>query len=544
VSVSRLTLAAVFLVAVLVDSDSQSVKGRAAILVMSAYFMASILVFAGTWNSWWRDYRSAPLAHILDIVVFGTMVLLTDGYTSPFFTFSVFLILSATIRWSWRETLLTAAAVCVLFFAGGLTSALNQATPLEVDRVLIRATYLVVLSILVIWFGVTQEASRSSRPKSLAEEPTGCSAAPTQLALTIAVERMPAKRATIVWWDHEEPWVHVTQQPGGELAEARYGPQEFGGGLSDSPDDRPILFDIPNSRAITIDSKGRPINVPVPHLLLSPLLTSWNLAAGILVRIRSGTHSGEIILEEISGVCRDDLLEAARLGEELSNLFDRHSALSNSAEASIEKAKISLSRDLHDNVLQSLSGASFRLEALRSWIRAGRPADAEISAIQAQLADEQKSVRLLIHQLRNGRNPEKLIELGKSLEDLVTQLGTQWGIDCCTNRPSSAIQVPAWMERPIGQMIREAAANAVRHAGATRIECDIQQDEEEVVLSVRDNGRGFALDGKFDEQAVREKGFMPWSIYERAKGLGGSISLFSRATGSQLQVRLPIGGLA
>jgi signal transduction histidine kinase len=218
--------------------------------------------------------------------------------------------------------------------------------------------------------------------------------------------------------------------------------------------------------------------------------------------------------------------------------------MSNTAEATIESAKTALSRDLHDSVLQSLSGASFRLEALRSWIRAGRPADEEISGIQAQLAEEQKSVRLLIHRLRNGRDSEKFVELGKSLEDLLAQLSAQWGIECRARRPSAAIKIPVWMERPVGQIIREAAANAVRHAGATSIECEMQEQEEELVLSVRDNGRGFALKGNFDEQAVREKGFMPWSIYERTKALGGNISLFSRDTGSQLQVKLPLGGKA
>ena len=42
------------------------------------------------------------------MAVFTAIIFSTNGYTSPFFLFFILPLLSAAIRWSWRETLLTA----------------------------------------------------------------------------------------------------------------------------------------------------------------------------------------------------------------------------------------------------------------------------------------------------------------------------------------------------------------------------------------------------------------------------------------------------
>ena len=81
------------------------------------FFAAAILV--ATWNSWWADARLAGAAHALDIAMFTLMVLLTHGYTSPFFTFFMFLLLSAAIRWGWKATALTAVLVTLLYLIAG-----------------------------------------------------------------------------------------------------------------------------------------------------------------------------------------------------------------------------------------------------------------------------------------------------------------------------------------------------------------------------------------------------------------------------------------
>ena len=69
------------------------------------YLATALAITKLTWNDWWADARLARLAHMLDIAVFTVLVLATDGYTSPFFVFCVFMILFAAIRWGWRSAM-------------------------------------------------------------------------------------------------------------------------------------------------------------------------------------------------------------------------------------------------------------------------------------------------------------------------------------------------------------------------------------------------------------------------------------------------------
>ena len=71
--------------------------------------------------------------HAFDMAVFTAIVFSTNGSTSPFFLFFVLPLLSAAIRWSWRETALTAAALVVLYFGAGLLVAAARASSSNVS---------------------------------------------------------------------------------------------------------------------------------------------------------------------------------------------------------------------------------------------------------------------------------------------------------------------------------------------------------------------------------------------------------------------------
>jgi signal transduction histidine kinase len=537
VSASRLVLAVIFLLSLLLARATGGDGNTAAICLMAGYIVISAGVVGLTWQNWWRDYQLALPAHVLDILVFGSVVLVTSGYASPFYTFSVFLLLSAMIQWGWRGTWWTTAAVVALFLLGGLITSLRDEVPLEVDRVLIRTAYLLILSVLMIWFVVLQESSR--RP--LAHISDGIDHAndhPSTYAVRAALKEVGGETALLAWAEIEEPWVHVTRFESDTVIESRLSPDESGETLSTGDHDRAYVFNIPADRALTINSDGQVESTRPPGFLKETSAIDWP-EAGLLVRIRSATYVGELVVTGTKCLSRDNLLRAEIMGRGLSSLFDRYALLSSHAEDAVERAKASLARDLHDSVVQSLSGANFRLEALRSWIKAGRPADEEIAAIQNHLITEQRNVRSFIARLQSGQASSRPVDLVASIGGLLDQLCAQWKIQCNMIQAVVPIQAPSWMNHTIRQIVREAIANAVRHGGATRIECALEAGEEELSLTISDNGGGFAMLGSFDEQAITEKGLTPWSIYERTKSVGGSVSLYSQRAGSQLQIKFP-----
>src|SRR5262249_39735807 len=123
-----------------------------------------------TWNDWWLDAKLAGPAHAVDIALFTAMVFLTEGYTSPFFVFFVFLLLSAAIRWGWRETTLTGIWVAILYIIAGLVAA-GSSVDFHLYRFIIRAGQLVILSLIVIWFGIHQWRARVPVAEELLAEP-------------------------------------------------------------------------------------------------------------------------------------------------------------------------------------------------------------------------------------------------------------------------------------------------------------------------------------------------------------------------------------
>ena len=137
-------LAAVFLLAIRLDPTQPSHFENATHPILAAYLVWTAVYLLMTWNDWWLERRLAVVAHVVDIAMFGVMVYLTEGYTSPFFTFFAFILLSATIKWGWRETAMTAVAVTLLFLGAGL-AAINWGTGgTEVRAAAVPSTYLVV----------------------------------------------------------------------------------------------------------------------------------------------------------------------------------------------------------------------------------------------------------------------------------------------------------------------------------------------------------------------------------------------------------------
>src|SRR5688572_32332978 len=115
IALGRLLLATLFLIAVWVDSSQPARAPEATYALLAAYMLFAAAIVVATWNNWWLDARLAGPAHAVDIALFTLLVLLTEGFTSPYFTFFVFILLSAAIRWGWNLTASTAILLILLY---------------------------------------------------------------------------------------------------------------------------------------------------------------------------------------------------------------------------------------------------------------------------------------------------------------------------------------------------------------------------------------------------------------------------------------------
>jgi signal transduction histidine kinase len=541
ISLGRLILAAVSLLAISLDptQPAQYPTSGYTILLLYSLWAAAILLL--TWRNWWLDYRLAAATLAVDVSVFGLLVLLTEGYTSPFFTFFIFVVMAAAIRWGWRETALTATVVILMFYGGGFAALAWGNGQFELQGFLIRGTYLLVLSLLLTWFGINQQVRGPAQPRFMElEEGIDPESPPIASAMEHAATRTGAKRIVLVWWDKEEPWTHVAELAGGNMERHRFGPGEIEPPFSDASEDRPLLFDQRNNRSLGTE-KGRPQSLLARRQAInSDFASRFRIESGLAISIRSGDYEGELFALGVPGLCSDDLKVGDQVGREISSALDRFSAIAASEEGAVARARLSLARDLHDSVVQVLAGASFQLEAVRKRMRAGEEIDSAIAALQEDLGTEQRNLRGYIARLGAGRGSSRPVDFSKGMDDLTARISRQWGVRCAAFTSSDGIQVSAWAEHELHQLVREAAANAVRHGKASAVTIELSASRRQLHLSIADNGGGFPVHGEFDERGLHEQKLCPMSLHERIKHLGGTLSLVSSPVGSRLSMAIPL----
>jgi signal transduction histidine kinase len=528
-------LATVFLIAIWLDPTQPSRFEQFSYALLATYVAASLAYLLVTWSNWWIEHKLIVFSHLTDIAFFAVMVFVTDGYTSPFFTFFVFILLSATIKWGWRGTAFTGVVVTFLFFLAGWASIQFTAAHLEIMRFLVRGTYLFVLTALFIWFGVNQRNMFMRQLPGLhLQEETSVSALPVERVLDYAGQRVGSSDLTLVWWDEEEPWLNIGTRRGSAFRQEKHGPDRYGALLNPEFSGCAFLFDNERGRVLVMrDGLLQRSSVDAP--LSRSLSEAYDIRQGLVMPIKTESIEGVIIASTMSGACVDDLLIAERIGEEVSAAFHRASLISGSEEASAVRTRLSFARDLHDSVAQLLAATSFRVAGINKTLEQGQDIRPEMRRLQQELVHEQKDLRLLIKQLREGAARPASAGLCDSVLELLERVSRQWGARCELIRCPGDLQVMPQLEHDVLQLIREGIANAVRHGKAKTVSISLDVGETGLSLIIADDGLGFStpLEGSNDPSRK------PWSLNERVRELKGSLALYSKPGSTRVTISLP-----
>jgi len=191
-----------------------------------------------------------------------------------------------------------------------------------------------------------------------------------------------------------------------------------------------------------------------------------------------------------------------------------------------------LARELHDSVTQALYGIGLAAETTRLLLerdpaRAGQSNATVQSLAEAGMAE----MRALLFELR----PESLeLEgLTAALQKQANALGARYEIPVETTlcgEPATSLPVKEALYR----IAQEALHNAIKHAHPTRMELRLDCAHNEVLLEVRDDGRGFDPSGSFPGHLGLR------SMSERAAKLGGIVDIESApGKGTRVRARMP-----
>lgn len=191
-----------------------------------------------------------------------------------------------------------------------------------------------------------------------------------------------------------------------------------------------------------------------------------------------------------------------------------------------------IARDIHDSLGHSLTAFNFHLEAAIRLLKT-KPTQAEALLLELKqlgaqaLADVSQSVATLRSDPLGGK------PLSEAITSLVEHFHRSTGVlptlDITLNYP-----LPHAYNLAIFRIVQESLTNCCKYANATAVDILIQASNQQIQISVKDNGNGFDLH-------KNTTGFGLRGMQERVQALAGQIKIVTAPSqGCCIEVRLPI----
>lgn len=259
------------------------------------------------------------------------------------------------------------------------------------------------------------------------------------------------------------------------------------------------LDEIPHTRQVLSQAESLVLS-DIPSLPLpAPVrefLTTQNISSIMLVPlVVRGTAIGimSVATDQASRIFTSDEVRLAEtIAADVAGAIESARLLEQAQATAAAEERSRLAHELHDSVTQTLYSISIVAEALprvldRDLKTAKRSAGHLRQASLGALAE----MRTLLFELR----PDALKEA--SLGTLLGQLG-----NVLSGRTRVPVEVtvegkanlPPDVKLALYRIAQEAFNNIARHAGATHVSATLQNLPDRVILTMRDDGRGFAPD--------------------------------------------------
>jgi two-component system sensor histidine kinase UhpB len=229
-----------------------------------------------------------------------------------------------------------------------------------------------------------------------------------------------------------------------------------------------------------------------------------------------------------------DISERRRLQEEQRQSREQLRALAAHVESVREQERVRIAREIHDELGQSLTCMGMDLAFLDKQIDPHhREAAARVAALVELVKDTIRCVRRISSELRPSILDD--LGLGAAIEWLARDVEGRSQITCAVEVPED-LSLPFELATPLFRICQEALTNVTRHAHANRVSITLACDDGQILLTVKDNGRGIT-----DEEIRRHGSLGLLGMKERVTLLGGALEVKGRpGEGTTVAIRMPL----
>ncbi|WP_018659518.1 sensor histidine kinase [Allofustis seminis] len=203
----------------------------------------------------------------------------------------------------------------------------------------------------------------------------------------------------------------------------------------------------------------------------------------------------------------------------------------------VKEERQRIARELHDSVSQQLFAASMLLSALRENEENFPPLyQKQLEMIEQTIHESQSEMRALLLHLRPTLLDGKTLKQG--IEYLLKELSTK--VPLHLNYTIEEVTLSPTIEDHLFRVVQELLSNVLRHAHANYLEVYLLHSDEQVVLRMIDDGKGF------NPHEKKPGSFGLTNIQERVESIGGNMRVISfpnQGTHIEIKIPLTIGGI-
>ena len=220
--------------------------------------------------------------------------------------------------------------------------------------------------------------------------------------------------------------------------------------------------------------------------------------------------------------------------EKLRRSYDQLRLLTGHLQFVREEERTRIAREVHDELGQALTGLKIDLSWISGKVNGDRVLQRKIKAMSADVDETIQIVRRIATELRPGVLDS--LGLAAAIEWQAMDFQERTGIPC---EVKIEVKEAIWgreFSTICFRIFQETITNIIRHANATRVSVRLAQVDHELVLTVRDNGRGIT-----EKEIIHPRSIGLVGMRERVAQIGGQVFFFGvPARGTTVTMRVPM----
>jgi signal transduction histidine kinase len=505
VALMRCMLALSALLVVAFDPTEPLRFDRGTYVALLAYCVYSVLLCIATIDG--HEIVPPRSQHWIDVIVYVGLVALTGGTSGMFYHFFFFAILVASFSRGFDEGFAVTAASATLFAIVSLVMA-TPGADFDFDEAVTRPVYVLVLGYMMAYWG-EHELTLRRRLQLLGEvAELGNPRLGVDQALAHKLHRLLgffAADACVLVCARGNPAQYLMYRAVAADTQSGIPPQPL------TEQSARALLELPGALSLAWQKEEPQCNrtTEAQCRRVANLLETSRFAT-VPYHERGAMH-GRLYLaggrRSLSPAETDFLRQAVeQIAAAAENVGLLNELMTNAAQ--LERAR--LSRDIHDTTIQPYIGLKLGLEALYRTLERGSPVARQVRELLDMAAAVIEELRGYVARLRSNAPGWAAEHLLSGLSEHIGRYRSFYGIEV-ELRADSVVRLSDRVAGEVHQIVCEGLSNVYKHTAAKRAFVELRCDGQSLAIEV----------GNEHEPGLKET-FMPRSIAERARALGGT----------------------